>query len=124
MPTFVYKLLVTQLAFGALATLLGWALAGLPAAVAAALGGGIGTVATFFGARRSFSAKPGSRPEQIWGALVRGEVVKATMIISALLICLKYLQTGQLWLVGTLFATLLATRASLLLTSAPGRRAH
>ena len=114
LPEVVRKLLLLQIMLTVTAAVLAAALGSSHDWRAALAGGGIVVAATLVAARRAFSAGPGSSPEQIMVALMRGQVLKMIFIAVAVLACMKLMQGGYLVLMATLFTTLLAHHFALL----------
>lgn len=124
LPEVVRKLLLFQIMITAVAVLLSVVFGSGEDWRAALAGGGIVVAATLLSARRAFSARPGSSPEQIIGALMRAEVLKLIFIAVAVLACIKLMRGGHLVLMATLFTTLLAHHVALLWMSKSQSRAQ
>jgi ATP synthase protein I len=94
-----------QAAMTLVAALVGWALGGLHVGSSAALGGGIGTLASLGMALLAFRGTAGSSPGRILGAFYAGELVKVALAIVSFILVLKLTGAAPL----PMFAAYMAT---------------
>ena len=94
-----------QAAVTAAAALLGFALGGAHVALSAALGGGIGTLASLGMALMAFGGKGFSSPARILGTFYAGEIVKVALAIVSFVLVLKLTGASPL----PMFAAYMAT---------------
>jgi ATP synthase protein I len=100
-----FAVVLGQAAVTLLAALAGWVLGGAHAGFSAALGGGIGTVASLGMALLVFSGKPASSALRILGSFFAGELVKVAVAIVSFILVLKLAGAAP----GPMFGAYLAT---------------
>jgi F0F1-type ATP synthase assembly protein I len=94
-----------QAAVTAAAALAGFAIGGSHTAISCALGGAIGTIASFGMALMAFGGKSPSSPARILGTFYAGEVVKVVLAIISFILVLKLTGAAPL----PMFAAYMAT---------------
>jgi ATP synthase protein I len=96
-----------QAAVALAAAVLSWAIADFRAALSAALGGGISSVATFVMALLSFSKGAATDPLRAIRAFFVGEAVKVLVVIALFVVVLKTMRIVPLAMLGGYIATFL-----------------
>lgn len=94
-----------QVAVTVLCTLAAWLLAGPHAALSAALGGGISTVASLAMALLGVGGRSASNPERALRTFFVGETAKVAVMIVLFVVVLKTMKVVPLAMLGTYVAT-------------------
>ena len=94
-----------QAAVTVAAALACWAIGGIHSASSAALGGAIGTIASFGMALLAFSGRSTPSPARILGTFYAGEIVKVALAVVSFILVLKLTGASP----GPMFAGYIAT---------------
>ncbi len=94
-----------QAAVTLIVALLSWAVADSRAALSAALGGGISTVASLAMAVLSFRGTAAADPQHAMRALYAGEAAKVAVVVVLFVAVLKTTRVGALPMLGAYIAT-------------------
>lgn len=100
-----FRVALGQAAVALAAAALSWVIADFRAALSAALGGGISSVATFAMALLSFSKGAATDPLRAIRAFFVGEAVKVTVVIALFVVVLKTMKIVPLAMLGGYIAT-------------------
>jgi ATP synthase protein I len=102
-----FTVVAAQAAVTGVAALIGFVMAGSLAAVSAAIGGGISTVASLAMALLSFGRRAGTDPERVMGAFYVGEAVKLAIVVVLFVLVLRTVRVLPLALFAGFIATFL-----------------
>jgi ATP synthase protein I len=100
-----FSVVLGQAAVTLVCALLGWLIAGSHAAVSAALGGGISTVASLAMALLGLTPRSAADPQRAVRAFFVGETAKVAVVIVLFVVVLKSMKVVPLAMLGTYVAT-------------------
>lgn len=103
----VFSVVLGQAAVTLIVALLIWVMRDSRAALSAAVGGGIGTVASLAMAGLSFGGSAATDPRRAIGAFYRGEAAKIAVVVGLFVLVLRTMRVVPLAMLGAYIATYL-----------------
>lgn len=101
----VTRILLGQALISVLVALAALVVGGVQAGGSAALGGGIGTGATFYMASRAFAGSADDDGQTMLRRFYRAEVLKIGLTVFMFVVAFRFLPIAPLWMLGAYAAT-------------------